>query len=62
VCVGPFKRDSTRDGKKEQVKLAEGLSGWSIETASRSTSDLNSIRYITVFRYFFKTTVMQFTY
>lgn len=58
MCVGPFKRDSTRDGKKEQVKPAEGLSGWSIETASRSTSDLNSIRYITVFCYFFKTTTM----
>lgn len=50
MCVGPFKRDSTRDGKKEQVKLAEGLSlAWSIGTASRSTLDLNSICYIAVF-------------
>lgn len=57
-ALGPLKEIALEMGKKEQVKLAEGLSGWSIETASRSTSDLNSIRYITVFRYFFKTIAM----
>lgn len=57
-ALGPLKEIALEMGKKEQVKPAEGLSGWSIETASRSTSDLNSIRYITVFRYFFKTTAV----